>query len=204
MHRESGEVGAGPPAPDGNGVGRTVAATTPPGRAWLRANPRPGAACLGAGVLVAALVAVAVRPWDAPRHVPGWILVIAPLVIGAAACAASGRPRLVRRADAVLVRLAPLRRETVPLEAVECFFLGSRLEPSRAGDTAAGARVRTLVMRLAERATTLARRPTLPAWGTWNEGSVTFDGRWCEPLSIDLVRRLNRELAAAKRAAGRR
>jgi hypothetical protein len=29
---------------------------------------------------------------------------------------------------------------------------------------------------------------------------VTFDGRWCEPLSVDLVRRLNRQLAAAKRA----
>jgi hypothetical protein len=61
--------------------------------------------------------------------------------------------------------------------------------------------VRTLVMRIAERATAHADRATLPAWGAWQEGSVTFDGRWCEPLSVDLVRRLNRDLSAAKREA---
>jgi hypothetical protein len=90
----------------------------------------------------------------------------------------------------------------VPLEFVECFFLGSRLEPPPPGDdSTGGARVRTLVMRIAERAVDHAARPTLPLWGAWSEGSVTFDGRWCEPLSVDLVRRLNRDLAAAKRSA---
>ena len=54
--------------------------------------------------------------------------------------------------------------------------------------------------RIAERAGDHADRPTLPAWGSWSEGSVTFDGRWCAPLSVDLVRRLNKALAEAKRA----
>ena len=93
----------------------------------------------------------------------------------------------------------PLRIDQTPWNVV---FLGSRLEPPHPGDVRTGGdRVRTLVMRIAERAVEHAERPTLPLWGAWQEGSVTFDGRWCEPLSVDLVRRLNRDLATAKRAA---
>jgi hypothetical protein len=100
------------------------------------------------------------------------------------------------------VRLSPTTVEDVPLDAVECFFQGSnpidRSGELTFGDHAAF-RVNTLVMRLAERAADFSKRATFTPWGTWDDGYVVFDGRWCEPLSADLARRLSRQLVDAKR-----
>ncbi|MFM7076517.1 MAG: hypothetical protein ACKO3G_10685 [Planctomycetaceae bacterium] len=196
MHRASDPHGTGEactPAP----------AAAPPGarRVWLRGNRRAAAAALGGGAVVALVLVLVVRavagawPWRV-----GVGVAAVPLAAGAALAAAAARPRLVPRCDRLVVRVGLLSGEEVPLGIVECFFLGSRLEPPPVDDgTRGGERVRTLVMRLAERATTFASRPGFTPIGSWAEGSVTFDGRWCEPLSVDLVRRLNRELTAAKR-----
>jgi len=186
---------------------------------WLRSNPRPAMllAILGVLPLIGLGFVGAVRACLAPALTGGPLEAwgrgwwgAASIAGGFAATAlfaatAATFPRLERRGNVVRVRLSPWRVEPVPLEMVECFFLGSRLEPPRSDDgTTGGDRVRTLVMRIAERATAHADRATFPPWGAWQEGSVTFDGRWCEPLSVDLVRRLNRDLSAAKReAAGR-
>lgn len=196
MHRASD--------PHGGGEACTPAPAAAPGgalRVWLRGNRRAAAAAIGGGALAAlvlllvARVAAGAWPWRV-----GAGLAAAPLAAGAALAAAAARPRLLPRGDRLVVRVGLLSAEEVPLGIVECFFLGSRLEPPPVDDgTRGGERVRTLVMRLAERATAFASRPTFAPFGSWAEGSVTFDGRWCEPLSVDLVRRLNRELAAAKR-----
>lgn len=165
---------------------------------WLRGNARPGVVALVAGLAASSLVAIALRPWAGPAWRVGPVAL--PAVVGAALLAAAARPRLRRAGERLLVGLSPLRSHAVPLDVVECFFLGSRLEPPRVTDgTVGGERVRTLVMRIAERAHPYAARHTFAPWGRWEEGSVTFDGRWCEPLSVDLVRMLNRALAAAKR-----
>jgi hypothetical protein len=55
-------------------------------------------------------------------------------------------------------------------------------------------------MRLAERFADYAKRPTFTPWGTWDDGYVVFDGRWCEPLSADLAKQLSRRLIDAKRS----
>jgi hypothetical protein len=228
MHRETtipeadqtaGAEATGPHACGGAGGSCAADASPDRGGIWLRGNARPGIAIAIASVSMALLVALAVvllfrtesagpplastaeGRWLSP--VVAGVLVAAGLVVAATAIGLTALPRLVLEGGRVRVRLAPLRSETVPIELVECFFLGSRLEPPRRGDARSGGnRVRTLVMRIAERAHDHAGRPTLPAWGEWREGSVTFDGRWCEPLSVDLARRLNRDLAAAKRSAG--
>ena len=174
--------------------------TSAPG-VWLGGNPRAGVGALFLGLLASALGALLLLPaGDALPGVVRGVVVGLPALLGAGAFLAARQPRLVHVPGAVIVRLAPFRRQRVPLDVVECFFLGSRLEPPRDAATSAGDRVRTLVMRIAERAGDHADRPTLPAWGSWSEGSVTFDGRWCAPLSVDLVRRLNKALAEAKRA----
>jgi hypothetical protein len=170
---------------------------------WLRGNVRPGlglvllaAAAAGIGLAVAGAL-------GAPRR-----LLIAVGGAGATAVVAAGtlawaaaRPRLMVRGSAVRVRLAPLATHDVPLEFVECVFLGSR---PLAGDTDAAepdpaGRVATLVMRIAERATAWQSRPTIAAWGSWQDGHVVFDGRWCEPLTVDLARDVARRLLEAKR-----
>ena len=190
-----GSVGANAhaPSPAPVGVGRSV---------WLRANGRPGVVIASLAVAMALALLLLARPWSRSVGVVTWLGGAGVLVAGAGGVMLTLRPRLVLEKESVRVHLAPGRIDRVPLEFVECFFLGSRLEPPPPGDdSTGGARVRTLVMRIAERAVDHAARPTLPLWGAWSEGSVNFDGRWCEPLSVDLVRRLNRDLATAKRAA---
>ena len=190
-----GSVGANAhaPSPALVGAGRSV---------WLRANGRPGVVIAALAVATGLAMLLLARPWSRPVGVVTWLGGAGVLVAGAGGVMLTLRPRLVLEKESVRVHLAPGRIDPVPLEFVECFFLGSRLEPPPPGDdSTGGARVRTLVMRIAERAVDHAARPTLPLWGAWSEGSVNFDGRWCEPLSVDLVRRLNRDLATAKRAA---
>ena len=71
-------------------------------------------------------------------------------------------------------------------------------------DDAISHRVGTLVMRVAERAADWQARPTFVPWGTWSDGAIVFDGRWCAPLSVELARQLSGKLVAAKRAAAAR
>lgn len=167
---------------------------------WLRANLRPVAAvaALGAGLALVAIVAALVLP------LPLWAsavlaalaasdaLVVVTLAWGAA------QPRLMLEGDAVAVRLAPLTVERVPLGVVECIFRGT--EPINANDGPPRFRVGTLVLRLAERATEWRQRPSFRPWGTWDDGHIVIDGRWCEPLSPESARQIAARLADAKRA----
>lgn len=168
---------------------------------WLRGNVRPA-------VLLAGFLVVAALPllWLGARSNVGplvrWgagMAGIAAVILAAAAVAVAAAPRLVRRGAIMRVRLRPLRTWDVPLDAVECFFLGSNPLVS---DPAAGPtprRVGTIVMRIAERAAPWHDRPALASWGTWQGGNVVFDGRWCEPVSMDVARGLSRRLLDAKK-----
>jgi hypothetical protein len=59
--------------------------------------------------------------------------------------------------------------------------------------------VRTLVIRLADRATDWSNREIPPMVGRWCGGYITLNGAWCEPLSVELVNRLNGRLAEVQR-----
>lgn len=174
-------------------------AALPATETWLRGNVRPLA---GLGLLSVAITGV-VGLTVAARGGPSWAV---PAVAGLAAAVvaafalAVARPRLGRRGDVLLVRLAPCRVQEVPLGVVECVFHGSQpLPPARAGSM--DRRVGTLVIRLAERATEWKQRPTFTPWGTWDDGHIVIDGRWCEPLSVDLARGIGTRLLEAKREA---
>jgi len=169
---------------------------------WLRGNARPAALLVAAALAAGTgLVVLAVLPPTRAVAMPvaiAFALVAGPLV--AAVSLAAVQPRLARRGGVLRVRLAPLAAHDVPLEIVECFFIGSHVLPAPDGrDDQPGQRVGTLVMRIAERAAAWQARPTFAAWGTWAEGAVVFDGRWCEPLSVELARRLSGRLVEAKR-----
>jgi hypothetical protein len=166
---------------------------------WLRSNPRPAAllaAAVAAFVVAAFAVVVAVRP-------PAWGLAIAAvaalagLLFAAAFVWAASRPRLACRGEVLEVRLTPLGVQRVPLEVVECVFPGS--QPLGGDAETADRRVTTLVLRLAERAVEWRSRPVSPAWGSWEEGNVVFDGRWCEPLSPAVARDISARLLEARR-----
>ncbi len=167
---------------------------------WLRSNLRPVAAAVAvaAGLAILAIIAVLTL------HLPGWATVIVATLAGGDALAAAvlawgaAQPRLALDGDAVAVRLAPLTVHRVPLGVVECIFRGS--EPIAAEGDSPKFRVGTLVLRLAERATEWRQRPSFRPWGTWEDGHVVIDGRWCEPLSPESARQIAARLADAKRA----
>jgi hypothetical protein len=63
------------------------------------------------------------------------------------------------------------------------------------------AATRTLVIRLAEKASEFADRDATPALADWAGGYVTLRGAWCEPLDDKIARALNHRLAEAKRSS---
>jgi hypothetical protein len=166
---------------------------------WLRANPRPAAvlcAAMAAVAMIAAALLIAAHP-------PAWGVAVvaaaclAGLGVAAAFFWAASRPRLACRGDVLEVRLTPMGMQQVPLEVVECVFPGS--QPLGGHDGTADRRVSTVVLRLAERAVEWRSRPVLSAWGSWEEGNVVFDGRWCEPLSQAVARDISARLLEARR-----
>jgi len=167
---------------------------------WLQGNLRPVIAISLVAGIAAALTVVAVAI-VAP---PAWALLAVAAagglllaLLGMLAWAAA-QPRLVRRGNSVAVRLAPWRVERVPLEVVECVFRGT--EPIVASEEAAPRfRVGTLILRIAERATEWRERETFRPWGSWDDGHIVIDGRWCAPLSAESARQIATRLAELKR-----
>lgn len=194
----------------GAGGGSTIAAVDD---VWLRGNVRPVVACGSIAVALPALAAAVAAGCEARAAVVASLatiaavmaLVLIPLARAAAA------PRLVRRGDSLLLRLAPWRTDAVPLGFVECVFPGSQplvgVTLANDSDRAAEAgptptrRVGTLVIRFAERAAACRERPTFAAWGTWRDGHAIVDGRWCAPLTSDEARAISQRLLEAKREA---
>ena len=165
---------------------------------WLRSNARPAVAGAVVVSLAVAAAAVALRASGGPAW-SWWALA----AVGAVACAVTtalvvtaSLPRLVRRGHVLRMRLSPLAAHDVPLAVVECVFPGSSsMECGAAGPR----RVGTVVVRLAERAEAWKERPTFAAWGTWHDGHVVIDGRWCEPLSLEVTKQLGQRILEAKR-----
>lgn len=85
----------------------------------------------------------------------------------------------------------------IPIEAVECFFLGQ--EPSREDD---GAEVANVVIRLAESTLQWHDIKVRPSLARSRGGYITICGMWCEPLSIERVNHMNKRLAIAKKRLG--
>lgn len=168
---------------------------------WLNPNRRalfcgliPPGCLLAFGLLLV---------WGIPDTAPafGWIgwgmIVVAALASGIVTFLLR-QPRLAREGDWLLVYLGPSAPIRVPLEVVECFFLGQgpSLIPrpgEKQHETA------TVVVRLAEAAQEWQHRDVKPALGHWCDSYITIRGTWCEPLNAAVVKRLNDRLVQFQR-----
>lgn len=113
------------------------------------------------------------------------------------------RPRLAYDEGCLLVYLrgsGPLR---VPIDVVEGFLLG-RAPSHLPGKKYERTETAAVVIRLAERAEEWAMVEVRPSLGSWCGHYVTIRGTWCEPLSVDLVNKLNARLAAVKQQGRQR
>ncbi len=169
---------------------------------WLRTNSR----ALLLGMIVPAIVALlgAALLFTSPvwaRAVGGGLLALGGLALAVLAWHLR-HPRLAYQKGHVLFWLRSGGPICVPVEFVECFWLGqapSLLPGKRHQNTETAA----LVVRIAQKAEAWHHQDVKPQLGKWCEGYVTIRGTWCQPLHIDLVNRLNERLAEVSRAAAR-
>ena len=168
---------------------------------WLQSNRRVLAMGLAPVVLGAGLGALLLATTDATgvRIVAyGLLAVSAALAIGI--LRQLGRPRISYRPDEVLFHLRSGQPVAVPREVVEAFFLGQgpAYLPTVQGKPAETV---NLVARLSQKAPEWMKVDVKPALGHWCEGYVTIRGTWCEPLTGDVIRRLNARLRELRTAA---
>jgi hypothetical protein len=170
---------------------------------WLRNNRR----ALVVGMVLPALwlaiglaaLSIGIATGQSPWIVAGAAVVsLPPLWLLAGLALAVTRPRLAYEPGELLVYVDAYRPTRVPIDAVEVFFLGQG--PSELPKL--GGRepeTQNVVVRLAESAAEWKRREVRPAIGQWCEGYITLRGSWCEPITREVMQRLNRRLAEVQR-----
>ena len=167
---------------------------------WLKTNRRvllvgmiPPILLLGVGLILLALVADG-QLWI--RYAAS-ALVVAGLVLVGLIAIQMRLPRLAYADGQLLVYLGGGSPLQVPIDFVQCFFLGSGAGqlPGPKGTTIG---MRNLTMRLDEKATDYHHRDVKPALGRWDDGYIVIHGAWCETLDLALVGRLNGRLAEAQ------
>jgi hypothetical protein len=162
---------------------------------WLYPNRR--ALVLGCVPLVILICLGAWLVWGVPSRGGGWGIVGSVLMLVGAAGSAmllaqTRRPRIAYRDGQVMFHLTSGKPIATPVEIVEAFFLGQG--PAGLPGAAANQETVNLVARLSQRETEWAKREVKPALGAWCGGYVTIRGTWCEPLTNEVIRRLNKRL----------
>jgi hypothetical protein len=161
---------------------------------WLRSNRRvlamsmaPAAAMIGVGFL---LQDGATAWWI---RAAGWLLIVLGGVLIIGLVSQWRRPRVAYRDGEVLFYLRAGRPIAVPMQVVESFFVGQG--PSHLPAVAGKERETVnLVARLSQKAPEWAHMEVKDALARWCDGYVSIRGTWCEPLSGELIRRLNHRL----------
>jgi hypothetical protein len=171
---------------------------------WLKPNRRalllgcliPSfAATLGIGVM---LISTPTNAWGIVGLVAGGLILIAAGTIALGLLALTIIPRIAFAHDHVLVYLRGHRPYQLPLDVVECFFLGQG--PSGIwSDGEQETKTTNVVIRLAERAPQWHQRPVKESLGEWQDGYIIIRGTWSEPITEEKLRELNSKLAQAKR-----
>lgn len=144
------------------------------------------------------LVVVAEQGW---LRVAGGILVLLGLFLACGLVGPWRKPRIGLQSGSLHFYLRPGEPIRVPIDVVEGFLMGQgpALLP---GKQRRDDQTVTVVVRLAERASEWSHREVEPRLGAWCDSYVTIRGTWCEPIDEQLVGRLNKKLAAAKRDRG--
>jgi hypothetical protein len=172
---------------------------------WLRGNQRLLGVGLCATLLLLACCGIVFLFFDTPLAITIFSLSGASALLVAALMFWVGRlPRIAYDSNEreVVLYLPGPTPYRVPLDIVECFFLGSGItqlpgQPSRDVQT------KNIVVRLAERAEDWHRRDLTLSIGKWCEGYITIRGLFCEPFDVETVKHLNTVLHQAQQAAAK-
>lgn len=175
---------------------------------WLRPNRR----IIGVGLFVLALALAGTIPLIATsQHVAvtavGYGLGALTLLLVCLAVRTIIRPRLAYDNGCLLVYLGSAHPHCVPIELVECFFMGQGPSllpaPTLAGESESPESA-TIVVRLAESAEDWKNVEVKPTLGHWCDGYITIRGTWCEPINADRMKQLNHRLVETHRQQRKR
>jgi hypothetical protein len=168
---------------------------------WLQPNRRAlWFGCVPPLVIAAVGAWLAMRPGESNGAVWSWIglaIVIIAVVVLGTLLRQLARPRIAYRDGQILFNLRSGSPIAVPVHIVEAFFIGQG-PAYLPGNSQGQQKTLNLVARLSQRQTDWAQRDVRPAFGNWSDGYVTVRGTWCEPLTQDVVRRINRRLKEVK------
>ena len=165
---------------------------------WLRTNRR----ILSLGLVLPALISAAgvAMFYLAPQHGAlsylkwfGCFIFAAGIMTALGLFSLTRIPRLAFEDGHLLVYLQSAGPFRVPIEMVECFFMGQATSDfrSRGGKEVETA---TIVVRLAEAAKEWHHREVSGSLGHWCDGYIIIYGTWCEPIDQNLLRQLNQRL----------
>lgn len=139
--------------------------------------------------------------WGTILTFVGVLLVIFGLAMTVRQLAWLRRPRVALSSDFVRLFVGRGCQYDIPLDVVECFFLGQALSQVRVSGIASRSVGNvTVVVRLAQRAKPWHERPADARLAKWEGGYVTLYGDWCEPITGDFVNKMNHQLADRKRS----
>jgi len=169
---------------------------------WLRANFRmqllemvPGGFFAGAGLATITWGWIGEMPWLAGF---GAVIAVVALAMIGMQLWLSRFPRLAYRDGFVLVYLPAPKPLEVPVDHVECFFIGQG-PTMLAGVNEREVQAVNVVVRLAERATEWHHREVPLLLAHWCDGYIILRGLFCEPVDGDVVNHLNKLLADVHR-----
>ena len=170
---------------------------------WLRGNRRAivaGSALpaiLGTIGLFGALNLFPVE-LTPPLRIAAGILALLSALVGIVMANQSRLPRLAYANRELLVYAGPSKPIRVPIDVVEVFFGGQgATEVQVPGHKIES---KNIVVRLAERHREWHERKIRASFGRWQDGYISLNGAWCEPISAELVKSLNHKLVETKRA----
>lgn len=171
---------------------------------WIRPNRR--ALFMGFALpllnLVTAII-ILLAGWNSPWHyfaiILGTLFTCLAGIAGVVLIYMLRQPRVAYGNEEIWLFLQANEPFRVPLEHVECFFHGQGDGLLRGAD-GRDTEVSTIIIRIAEAAQEWHHREVKPAFGLWCEGYITIRGTWCEPITPELLKRLNQRLVEVQRA----
>ncbi len=170
---------------------------------WLRPNRRIFVVASGGLALVAAGgIMLLVMASHGGLFALGCAMLGLGLLGIAAMIQSALQPRLAYENGELLVFLGSARPYRVPIEVVECFFLGqgpSLLSVSMFSRQSESPESSTIVVRLAESAEQWKHFEVRPDHGLWCDGYITIRGTLCEPINADRLKELNHRLVQVHR-----
>lgn len=165
---------------------------------WLRPNRRVLLLGLAPAGLIAAFGALVLQISEASLlRGLGWALVMLGALLTVGLLMQLRRPRVAFRDGQVLFFLRARTPVETPVEAVEAFFVGQG-PADLPGSSRQNEKSMNLVARISGRFPQWASVDVKPALGKWQEGYATIRGAWCEPITQELVRSINRRLREAQ------